>query len=126
MRGRQRLAVYVLVTAIIEGLSIVVLYSFGYPDYVHGPGMYALLVALNFFIYFLWMNALGGPYAAAPPGASIYNPLVQLVSGVIGMFIIVVVIGEATNWLTRETMGTEKELSRSNRQLDSRAPHDIS
>jgi hypothetical protein len=102
MRGRQRLGVYVLVTAIIEGLSIVVLYSFGYPHYVYGPGMYALLVALNFFIWFLWMNALGGPYSAAPPGSSIYNPFVQLVSGVVGMFIIVVVIGEVTNWLTRE------------------------
>jgi len=126
MRDWQRLAVYVLVTAIIEGISIVVLYSFGYPNYVHGPGYYALFVALNFFMYFLWSNAIGGP-EAAPPGSSIYSPLVQLATGVVGMFIIVAVIGEGINWLDGKMMemtGTEKKLSKFNRELDS-AVHDF-
>jgi hypothetical protein len=113
MRGDQRLAVYVLVTAIIEGPSIVVLYLFGYPSNVYGLGYSALLVALNLFLYFLWSNAIGGPEAAAPPGSLIYNPLVQLVAGMIGMFIIVAVIGEGMNWLggkIMEMIGTEKKL----------------
>lgn len=127
MRVRQRLAVYVLVTAIIEGPSIVVLYSFGYPQNTYGLGILALLVALNFFFYFLWSNAIGGPEAAAPPGSSIYSPLLQLVAGIVGMFIIVAVIGEGINWLggrMMEMTGTEKELSKFNRQLDS-AVHDF-
>ncbi len=127
MKFLHRLAVYVLVTAIIEGPSIVVLYSFGYPGNTYGPGVWALLVALNFFLYFLWSNAIGGPEAAAPPGSPIYNPLVALVTGVIGMFIIVTVIGEGMNWLGEKIMemtGPEKELSKFNRQLDS-AVHDF-
>lgn len=127
MRVEYRLVVYVLVTAIVEGLSIIVLYSFGYPEDVSGPGYLALLVALNFFLYFLWGNAIGGPEAAAPPGSLIYNPLVQLVAGVVGMFMIVAVIGEGMNWLGGKIMeitGTEKELLRFNKQLDS-AVHDF-
>jgi hypothetical protein len=61
--------------------------------------------------------AIGGPQGAAPPGSWIYNPLVQLVAGVVGMFIIVVVIGEGMNWLRGRMMkmtGTKKELSESN------------
>jgi hypothetical protein len=98
MTGRQRLARYVLVTAIIEGSSIIVLYSFGYPDHAQGLGFFALMIALNFFFFYLLSMAPGGPQGAAPPGSWIYNPLVQLVAGVVGMFIIVVVIGEIMNW----------------------------
>lgn len=117
MIGRQRLALYVLVTAIIEGSSIVVLYSSGYPHNAQGLGVLALMIALNFFFFYLLSMAIGGPQGAAPPGSWIYNPLVQLVAGVVGMFIIVVVIGEGMNWLRGRMMkmtGTKKELSESN------------
>ena len=123
----HRVLVYVFVTAIIEVVCISVLYSYGYPNSVSGPGALAWFVGVNFLAYFLWGNAVGGPQGAAPQGSLIYNPLVQLVGGVVGMFIIVTVIGEGTNWLSGkivEMAGTEKEAVRFKRRLDS-AVHDF-
>jgi hypothetical protein len=122
MKAGYRLAVYALVTAIVEGPCVVVLYSFGYPNNVSGPGSLVELVALNLFVYLLWGNAIGGPEAAAAPGSWIYNPIVQLAGGVVGMFVIVAVVGETMNWLGEKMMeitGTEKELLRFKKQLDS-------
>lgn len=127
MRFLYRLAIYVLVTAIIEGTSIVVLFSYGYPDNVSGPGLSALLVALNIFSFFLWSGAIGGSETAPPQGTWLYNPLVQLVAGAVGMFVIVAAVGEATSWLGEklmEAIGREDPLVRFNRQLDS-AVHDF-
>lgn len=127
MRFLYRLTIYVLVTAIIEGTATVVLISNGYPNHVSGPGLGALLVALNILSLFLWSRAIGGPEAAPPQGDWFYNPLVQLVAGAVGMFVIVAAVGEATNWLGEKLMeatGREDELARFNRQLDS-ATHDF-
>jgi hypothetical protein len=104
-----------------------VLYFYGYPNSVSGLGSFAWLVALNFVFYFLWSNAVGGPEGKAPPGSLIYNPIVLLVGGVVGMFIIVTVIGEGMNWLRGEIMemrGPEKEALMFKKQLDS-AVHDF-
>lgn len=102
MRTLYRALVYAIVTAIIEGPSIIVLYSLGYPNNASARGSLAFLIAYNVVLYFLWGNAIGGPDAAAPKGSWIYNPLFQLAAGAVGMFIIVTVIGETIVWLSQE------------------------
>jgi hypothetical protein len=100
----HRTVVYLLTTAIIEGTSFMVLYSSGFPHSatLSATGSLAFLISYNLFLYFIWANAVGGPEAGAPQGSGFYNPLFQLVAGVVGMLIIVAVIGEVTVWLRRE------------------------
>lgn len=95
-----RMLVYALITAIIEGPAIIVLYSLGYPNVL--PASLVSLTVLNFFLWFLWSNAIGGPETAAPPGSLIYNPLFQLFAGVVGMFVMVTLMGETIVWLRQE------------------------
>ena len=99
MKFSHRVLVYALVTAIIEVPSIVVLYSF--PNNLSETGYLAFLIVFNLSIYFLWGIAMSGPEVAAPQGSWVY-PLIWLVAGVVGMFIIVAVIGEAIVWLSQE------------------------
>jgi hypothetical protein len=104
MRELHRALVYLVTTALIEGVSFVVLYSSGFPNSAtfSATESLAFLISYNIFLYFIWANAIGGPEAAAPQGSGFYNLLFQLVAGVVGMLIIVTVIGEAIVWLRRE------------------------
>lgn len=107
MRFLYRLLVYALVTAIIEGSSGIALYSSGYPNNRSSMGSLAFPIFFNVVIWMLIGNTIGGPEAGAPPGSWIYNPLFQIMGGIIGMFIIVAVIGEGIVWLSRG-MGKHK------------------
>ena len=84
------------------------------------------MIAFNIMVYFLLGNAIGGPEAAARPGSWIYNPLVHVVGGVVGMFVFVTVVGESMNWLGKRIgeMAWRNEPERFKRQLD-RAVHDF-
>jgi hypothetical protein len=110
-----RVLVYALVTATIEVPSIIVLYSLGYPNDPHATASIAWLIALNLFIWFLWSSAIGGPppEGTSPPDLYllISNPLFQLFAGVVCMFIIVTVIGEAIVWLNGEISKLSREIS---------------
>jgi dolichol kinase len=99
MRALHRVLIYALVTALIEGTSIIVLYSVGYPNNPSATGSLAFFIAYNLV---LWFFIGGGSPETAPHGSFMYNPFFQLAAGVIGMFIIVSVIGEAIVWLTQE------------------------
>jgi hypothetical protein len=99
-----------------------VLYSLGYPNSASIAGSWAFPVVLNLFLYFIWSNAIGGPEGGASQGSWIYNPVIQLIAGVAGMFMIVAVAGETINWLGEriiEMTGSEKELLTFNKELDS-------
>jgi hypothetical protein len=104
-----RVLVYALVTTIIEVPAIIVLYSLGYPNNPSATASIAWLIALNLFIWFLWSSAIGSP----PPdhGSWVYNPLFQLFAGVVCMFIIISVIGEAIVWLNGEISKLSREIS---------------
>jgi hypothetical protein len=54
----------------------------------------------------------GGSPETAPRGSGNDNPLLQLVGGVVGMFIIVTVIGEVIVWLKREISKAAGEMKR--------------
>jgi hypothetical protein len=123
MRGEYRLAVYVLVTAIIEGPSILILYSYGYPSNPSSMSTWAFLIVYNLYFVLLALSAIGGP----SPNQGPRDMSLDLVWGVVSMFIVVTVIGEAVNWLGEniiEITGTEKEISRFKKRLNS-AVHDF-
>jgi hypothetical protein len=111
----HRLLVYALVTAIIEVPSIIVLYSLGYPDNPYARTSTAYLIAVNLFIWFLVSSAISGPppEGTSPSDLSILigNPLFQLFAGVVCMFIIVTVIGEAIVWLNGEISKLTEKLA---------------
>jgi succinate dehydrogenase hydrophobic anchor subunit len=103
-----RMLVYALVTAIIEVPSIIVLYSLGYPNNPHATASTAFRIAYNIFF---WLLVLGRSYPGADPGSLISNPLFQLFAGVVCMFIIVTLIGEAIVWLNGEISKLSREIS---------------
>jgi hypothetical protein len=126
MKGEHRLAVYVPVTAIIEGPSIFILYTQGFPNSSEPgwSGSLAFLIALNIVFVFIGLGARGGYEISATQGS--VNPLVLLGAGVSSMFVIVTVICEAVNWLSKKFMEItmEDELSGFNKRLNS-AVHDF-
>jgi hypothetical protein len=126
MKGEHRLAVYLLVTAIVEGPSIVILYSLGYPSSsdLAWSGSLVLLIALNVVFVFIALGAIGG-YESSASQRSV-DPLVLLGAGVFSMFVIMTVIGEGINWLSEKfmEMTSEDELSGFNKRLN-RAVHDF-
>ena len=103
-----RLLVYALVTAIIEGPSIIVLYSLGYPNNLSARGSIAFHIVYNIEFWFL---ALGRGYPGADQGSLIYNPLFQVFAGVVAMFIIISVISETIVWLSGEISKLSREIS---------------
>ncbi|MDH5793105.1 MAG: hypothetical protein OEZ18_00890 [Candidatus Bathyarchaeota archaeon] len=113
-RALYRVLVYALVTAIIEVPSIIVLYSLGYPNNPHATTSTAYLIALNLFIWFLFVLTMSRPPPGsdtAPPPAFLFNSLFHLFAGVVCMFIIVTVIGEAIVWLNGEISKLSREIS---------------
>jgi len=67
MKFLHRLTVYVLVTAIIEGPAILILYNYGYPSNRSSYGSWAFLVAENLYFLLLALSALGGPIPGQGP-----------------------------------------------------------
>jgi len=104
----HRVVIYILVTAIIEAPSILILYSYGYPNNPFSHGSWAFLIAENLFFLMLALSAPGGPIPNQRPRDTSFD----LVYGVVSMFIIVAVIGETINWLSEE-IGKMKEKVRS-------------
>lgn len=97
--------VYALATAIIEGFAMIVLLSLGYPN-TSSPssvaaweGSPAYPVFFNFVLFLLAGGAIG---QEGPSSSGSYDPTSQIVGGVIGMFIIVAIVGEALVWLSGE------------------------
>lgn len=130
MKFLHRLMVYVLVTAIIEASTGIVLYYLGFPSNsaISGSlaGQMAFLIFFNFILWMVLSNAIGGPEGAAPQGSWIYDPIARMVGGIVGMFIIVTAIGESMNWVGERIVEKAgwNEPRRFKRQLDS-AIHDF-
>jgi hypothetical protein len=81
------------------------------------------LIVYNLYFVLIALSAIGGP----SPNQGPRDMSLDLVWGVVSMFIVVTVIGEAMNWLGEniiEITGTEKEISRFNKRLNS-AVHDF-
>jgi hypothetical protein len=120
MRSLYRLLVYCLVTAVVEGVSFAVLYSNGYPGHLSGVGGSVVWIALNIVFYYIAISAIGGPKPGME-GEWIYNPVVQVIGGIIGMFVMVTVVGESLNWIGERIMekSGRNEPRRFKRQVDS-------
>jgi hypothetical protein len=98
MRFLQRLAIYALVTAIIEVPSILILYSYGYPKSPSSDWIWIFLIVENLYMLLLWSQAIGGPI----PGQGPRDMSFDVVWGIVSMFLIIGAIGETINWLIEE------------------------
>jgi hypothetical protein len=114
MKFLHRLAVYVLVTAIIEVPSILTLYRYGYPEGPSSDWFWVFLIVENLCILFLWSSAIGGPV----PGQGLRDISLDLLWGVVSMFVIIAVLGETLNWLIEET----GKLRRTSKRFDASSP----
>lgn len=100
MRDLYRVAIYALVTAIIEGPSILILYSLGYPNSPSSDWIQIYVIAANAFFFMLALSAIGGYPGQANQGPR--DMSFDLVWGVASMFLIIAAIGETMNWLIEE------------------------
>ena len=98
MRFPQRLAIYALVTAIVEVPSILILYSYGYPKSPSSDWIWIFLIVENLYMLLLWSQAIGGPI----PGQGPRDMSLDVVWGIVSMFLIIGAIGETINWLIEE------------------------
>jgi uncharacterized membrane protein (DUF485 family) len=98
MRLLYRLAIYVMVTVIIEGPSVLILYSYGYPNNPSSTSTLAFLIVYNLYFVLIAFSAIGGPVPNQGPRDMSFD----LVYGVAAMFIIVAVVGETIVWLSQE------------------------
>jgi hypothetical protein len=98
MKFLHRLAVYALVTAMIEVPSILFLYSYGYPNDPSSYVSWASLIAYNLYFLLIAFSAIGGPVPNQGPRDMSFD----LVWGAVSMFIIVAAIGETIVWLSQE------------------------
>ena len=114
MRDLHRVAIYALVTAVIEVPSILILYSLGYPNSPSSNWIQIYMIVENLFFFMLAFSALGGPV----PGQGPRDISFDLVWGVVSMFIIVAVVGEAIYWLSQEI---EKIKRKDEQRLQSRS-----
>jgi hypothetical protein len=69
MKFYHRLAIYVLVTAIIEVPSILVLYSYGYPNSPSSDWIGIFLIVGNLYFILIALSAIGGPVPNQGPRA---------------------------------------------------------
>ena len=106
MRLLYRLAIYTVVTAIIEGPSILILYSYGYPESPSSDWFWIFLIVENLYMWLLWSQAIGGPI----PGQGPRDISLDLVWGVVSMFLIIAAIGETMNWLIEEIRKLKRTL----------------
>jgi hypothetical protein len=107
MKFLIRLVVYALVTAIIEVPSILELYRYGYPGSPSSDWFWIFLIVENLYIWFLWGYAIGGPV----PGQGPRDISLDVVWGIVSMFIIIAAIGETINWLIEEVRRLRKAKS---------------
>jgi len=87
MRGLYRIAVYVLVTAIVEGIFIWGLFTYAEADRL--TIWFILAENLGMFIF--------SPYQG-PPSTGFF----ALITGIICWLLIITAIGETINWLRKE------------------------
>lgn len=95
----HRLAIYVLVTAVIEVPSILILYSYGYPSSPSSDWFWIFLIVEN--LYIIWLlrhSVIGGPVPNQGPRDMSFD----IVWGTLSMFLIIAAIGETVNWLIEE------------------------
>jgi hypothetical protein len=104
MKFLHRLAVYALVTAIIEVPSILILYGCGYPKSPSSDWIWIFLIVENLYMWLLWSQAIGGPI----PGQGPRDMSFDLVWGIVSMFLIIAAIGETINWLIEEIRKRER------------------
>jgi len=112
MKFLHRLAIYVLVTAIIEVPSILILYSYGYPNSPSSDWIWIFLIVGNLYFILIALSAIGGPVPNQGPRDMSFD----LVYGIVSMFIIIAAIGETLNWLieeVRKLMRTQKHQNQS-------------
>jgi hypothetical protein len=98
MKFLHRLVIYVLVTAIIEVPSILVLYSYGYPNSPSSDWIGIFLIVGNLHFILIALSAIGGPVPNQEPRDMSFD----LVYGIVSMFLIIGAIGETINWLNEE------------------------
>jgi hypothetical protein len=96
MRDLHRLVVYALITAIIEGPSIVILYSYRYPNNPSSTSTLAFLIVYNLYFVIIAFSAIGDPVPNQGPRDMSFD----LVRGVVSMFTIVAVVSETIHWLS--------------------------
>jgi len=105
MRFFYRMMVYALITSIIEGPAIFILYSKGYPNNPSSDWLGILMIVENAYGWFLMMGR-------SMPGVT-RDTSFDLFYGILSMFIVVSVIGETTEWVyekvaeMREKKGTQ-------------------
>jgi hypothetical protein len=126
MKEEHRLAIYVLVTALIEAPCILILYSLGSSNgSLNGLGYMAETIGLNIVFFYFALSAIGGyeSHVNEQP----LSPLVVWGAGVFTMFLMITIGGETINWLIETAMeatGPQKEVLKFNRRLKS-AVHDF-
>jgi hypothetical protein len=99
MRFLHRLAIYALITAIIEVPSILLLYGLGYPNSPSSDWVLPFLIVMNLYVIWILMHTvIGGAVPSQPSRDITFDP----VWGVMSMFIIITIIGESIYWLTEE------------------------
>ena len=121
MKFLHRLAVYALVTAIIEVPSIMFLYSYGYPNDPSSYASWALLIVYNLYFLLIAFSAIGGPVPNQGPRDMSFD----IVYGIVSMFLVIGAIGETINWLieeNRKLRRTQKPLNQSGSSKISRGP----
>jgi hypothetical protein len=105
MKFQHRLTIYVLVTAVIEVPSILILYSYGYPNSPSSDWVWIFLIVEN--LYIIWLlghRVIGGPVPSQAPRDISFD----LLWGVVSMFIIVALIGEMINWSSEKITDMKK------------------
>jgi hypothetical protein len=94
VKDLNRALVYILVTGLIQGPSILILYSLGFPNSTSGWfGSLPFFIVFNFAII-LFFGAAHAPYQAP------VDPNVYLIAGTVSLLITITVIGEGINWLS--------------------------
>jgi len=101
VKDLHRALIYVLLTAIIEVPSIVILYSLGYPS---SPSSNWMNVYDNVMVFYIFFVRRGTG-----------DSRLDLVGGVLAMLLIIAILGESIYWLSREVREglkkKEKQLS---------------
>lgn len=98
MKLLHRLAVYAMVTAMIEVPSILFLYSYGYPNDPSSYVSWAFLIVYNLYFWLIAISAIGGPF----PNEGPRDMSLDIVWGTVSMFLIIAAIGETISWLIEE------------------------
>ena len=75
---------------------------------LHLIGFWIFLIVENLYFWFLWGYAIGGPV----PGQGPRDISLDVVWGIVSMFLIIAVVGETISWLVEEVRKLRKTKSR--------------